>query len=140
LSLYTDLQKANLAAAKATIRALNVTITYQHRDKPVITLYARPMIENKERVEQMKGGKETALRGFEIYAQSDVNGTTGVFPPPNDSNVVSEDADNITIGDGIGYNNHDYRIDSIVDVAGLGQIFQCMTSRCRMVNPGGKAE
>ena len=95
---------------------------YQHRADDPVEVYARPMVETKNRVEDLKGGKEESIRGFEIYEQLG-------FPPEH----------GITIGDMINFGNHDYRVESVLDVAGLQKTFQLSTSRCQMVNPGGKA-
>ena len=97
-------------------------VIYQHRAETPVEVYARPMVETKNRVEDLKGGKEESIRGFEVYQQ------TG-FPPTN----------GITIGDMITFNTYDYRVDSVLDVAGLGKTFQLNTTRCQMVNTGGRA-
>jgi hypothetical protein len=130
--IYTELQKANLAASKAYVNAYKVPVSYLHRAEPAVTVFARPMLETKQRIEDLRGGKETLIRGFEIYRQIG-------FPPVNQSGVLTQDADNITIGDGVIFNGHDYRIDEVTDVAGLGQTFRLNCTRCKLVNPAGKA-
>jgi hypothetical protein len=128
IPIYQALQRAQLAASRAYVRAYRVKVIYQHRAEAPFEVFARPMVATKSRVEDIKTGKEETIRGFEIYEQNAIDGE-GVFPPKN----------GITIGDMIKFGDYDFRIDSYLDVAGLQKTFQLNTTRCQVVNPGGKA-
>ncbi|HEY3325134.1 MAG TPA: hypothetical protein VGP72_32065 [Planctomycetota bacterium] len=114
MSLYSDLQGANLAASVAVIKAMGTTVQYQHKAESPITVIARFLPEVRRRSLDQDAKVEEMTAVWEIPQQTS-------FPP----------LDGIVSGDLIIDEGHKYSIQESTDIAGLRVLFRVTAVRSK---------